>query len=53
VPLSDDSKRDILGYLALPRLMIPEPWVRLSGSSDARIELQGYNGLDLIRELIK
>jgi DNA invertase Pin-like site-specific DNA recombinase len=53
VPLSDDSRRDILGYLALPRLMIPEPWVRLSGSSDARIELQGYNGLDLIRELIK
>ena len=53
VALSDGDKPEILGYLALPRLMVPEPWVRLSANSGARIELQGYNGLDLIRELIQ
>lgn len=52
VPLSNGGNYEILGYLALPRLMVREPWVRLSSSSEARIELQGYNGLDLIRELI-
>ncbi len=51
VPLSNGDTREILGYLALPRLMVREPWVRLSSSSDTRIELHGYNGLDLIREL--
>ncbi len=53
VPLSNGGRHEILGYLALPRLMVPEPWVRLSAASDARVELQGYNGLDLIRELLK
>ena len=53
VPLSNGGKYEILGYLALPRLMVREPWVRLSSSSEARIELHGYNGLDLIRELIQ
>jgi len=53
VPLSDGGKREILGYLALPRLMVRERWVRLSGSSEARIELQGHSGLDLIRDLIQ
>jgi DNA invertase Pin-like site-specific DNA recombinase len=53
VPLSSGDSREILGYLALPRLMVREPWVRLSSSSDTRIELHGYNGLDLIRELTK
>jgi len=51
VPLGGGDSTEVLGYLALPRLMVREPWVRLSSSSDARIELQGYNGLDLIREL--
>ena len=53
VPLSNGGKYEILGYLALPRLMVREPWVRLSSSSETRIELHGYNGLDLIRELIQ
>ncbi len=53
VPLSNGGKYEILGYLALPRLMVRQRWVRLSGSSDTRIELQGYNGLDLIRDLIQ
>ncbi len=53
VPLSNGGQHEILGYLALPRLMVPERWVRLSASSDARIELHGYSGLELIRDLIK
>lgn len=52
VPLSNGGKHKILGYLALPRLLVPERWVRLSASSDARIEMCGYSGLDLIRELL-
>jgi len=53
VPLSNGGTHEILGYLALPRLMVPERWVRLSASSEARIELHGYNGLELIRDLVK
>lgn len=51
VPLSSGETREILGYLALPRLMVRDPWVRLSSNSDTQIEMHGYNGLDLIREL--
>jgi len=53
VPLADGGTAEILGYLALPRLMVPERWVRLSASSDARIALHGHNGLELIRELLR
>jgi len=53
VPLSNGGQHKILGYLALPRLMVPERWVRLSARSDARIEMHGYNGLDFIRELMR
>lgn len=53
VPLSDGDSPEILGYLAMPRLMVSEPWVRLSGGDDGLIALHGYNGLDLIRELIQ
>jgi len=53
VPLSNGGKYEILGYLALPRLMVPQRWVRVSAGSDARIEMQGHNGLDLIRDLLK
>lgn len=52
VPLSDEGDHEILGYLALPRLMVPQPWVRLSAGTEARIELHGYNGLELIRDLL-
>lgn len=53
VVLSDEQDREILGYLALPRLMSREAWIRVTGSSVSRIELQGYNGLDLIRDLLQ
>ena len=53
VPLSNSGRYDILGYLALPRLMVGERWVRLSAASDTRIEMHGYSGLELIRDLVK
>jgi hypothetical protein len=33
--------------------MVSERWVRLSAASEARIEMHGYNGLDLIRDLLQ
>jgi DNA invertase Pin-like site-specific DNA recombinase len=51
VPLSNGGRHEILGYLALPRLMVPEKWVRLSAASNVRIELQAHSGLDFIRQL--
>jgi DNA invertase Pin-like site-specific DNA recombinase len=53
VPLSNGGTHGILGYLALPRLLVQERWVRLFASSEARIQLHGYSGLDLIRELLQ
>lgn len=53
MPLSNSGRYDILGYLALPRLMVGERWVRLSAASDTRIEMHGYSGLELIRDLMK
>lgn len=53
VALSGVDDCNILGYLALPRLMVPETWVRLSACTEGRIELQGHSGLDLIRELLQ
>jgi hypothetical protein len=32
--------------------MVADRYVRLSAASDARLELHGHNGLDLIRELV-
>jgi DNA invertase Pin-like site-specific DNA recombinase len=52
VPVDDDKGSGILGYLALPRLMTPHRQVRLAYSSDVCVELQGYSGLDLIRDLL-
>ena len=51
VPLSHSDEPEILGYLALPRLMVSDSWVRLSGSGEGLVALHGYNGLDLIQEL--
>jgi DNA invertase Pin-like site-specific DNA recombinase len=51
VPLSSDGEPEILGYLAMPRLMVPEKYVRLSTESHARIELQAHNGLEFLKKL--
>ena len=53
VPLSSADQYDILGYLALPRLLVRQPLVRIHGPSDCRVELLGHDGLELIRDLLK
>jgi hypothetical protein len=53
VPLSDAGNYEILGYLAMPRLMVPGRRVRLAVGSEAWIELHGRSGLALIRELLQ
>jgi DNA invertase Pin-like site-specific DNA recombinase len=52
VPVSNSGKYDILGYLAMPRLVMPNRSVRIFSTSDAKIEMYGHNGLDMIKTLI-
>ncbi len=51
VPLSNGGQFDILGYLALPRMIVRQDIVRLTGPSDAKVEMYGHHGLELIKEL--
>lgn len=52
VPLSEADHPEILGYLALPRLLMPDKAIRLTYSSEGLIELQAYSGLEFIRKLV-
>ncbi|HQI27882.1 MAG TPA: recombinase family protein [Sedimentisphaerales bacterium] len=52
VPLSDGAQPHILGYLALPRLLVAEPWIRLFSTSHSRLEMFGHNGLAIIEQLL-
>ena len=49
VPLSEGTQPRILGYLALPRLLVQDHWIRLFSTSDSRLEMYGHNGLDIHR----
>lgn len=51
VPLSDAQGGEALGYLAMPRLMMPAGWLRLSGNNLGLLTLHGYRGLEFLREL--
>lgn len=51
VPLNDTQSGEILGYLAMPRLMMPNGWLRLSGSNLGLLTLHGYRGLDFLKDL--
>lgn len=51
VPLADAQGGEILGYLAMPRLLMPNGWLRLSGSNLGLLTLHGYRGLDFLKEL--
>jgi len=53
VPVSGPRGPQVLGYLALPRLLVRDRGIRLFGSSDAHIDLYGHRGLDVIRELAR
>lgn len=52
VPLSEGTEPRILGYLALPRLLVQDHWIRLFSSSDSRLEMYGHNGLAIIEQLL-
>ena len=52
VPLSDGVQPRILGYLALPRLLVQDHWIRLFSTSDSRLEMYGHDGLAIIEQLI-
>ena len=52
VPLSDGAQPRILGYLALPRLLVQDHWIRLFSTSHSRLEMYGHNGLAIIEQLL-
>jgi hypothetical protein len=52
VPLSEGAQPRILGYLALPRLLVPDHWIRLFSTSNSRLEMYGHNGLDILGQLL-
>jgi DNA invertase Pin-like site-specific DNA recombinase len=52
VPLSDGVQPGILGYLALPRLLVQDHWIRLFSTSQSRLEMYGHNGLTIIEQLL-
>lgn len=53
VPVSGPQGPEILGYLALPRLLVEDHGFRLFGSSESRLELYGHRGLDMIFQLAR
>jgi hypothetical protein len=48
VPVSGPKGPQILGYLALPRLMVQDHGIRLFGSSESRLDMYGHTGLEFI-----
>ncbi len=53
VPVSGTDGPQILGYLALPRLIVPDRGIRLFGSSQTRLDMYGYTGLEVIFQLAR
>jgi DNA invertase Pin-like site-specific DNA recombinase len=53
VPVSGPKGPEILGYLALPRLLVERRGIRLFGSSESRLSLYGHRGLDIIFQLAR
>ena len=51
VPVSGPKGPQILGYLALPRLLVPDRGIRLFGSSESRLDMYGHHGLEVIFQL--
>lgn len=53
VLLSDVAGGEVLGYVALPRLLVRQSEIRISSNSDSLIAMHGYGGLELIQALIQ
>lgn len=53
VPVSGPKGPEILGYLALPRLLVDNRGIRLFDSSESRLDMYGCRGLDMIFQLAR
>lgn len=53
VPVSGPDGPTILGYLALPRLLVRDRGIRLFGSSETRLDMYGHTGLEFIFQLAR
>jgi len=52
IPLSNDKQYQILGYVVFPRLLVKSQNIRLFSSSDGKLELYGYQDLQIIDTLL-
>ena len=53
VPVSDHEVPKILGYLAMPRLLVRNRGIRLFSSSDTQLDMYGHTGLEVILQLAR
>lgn len=53
VPVSSHEGPTILGYLALPRLLVKSKGIRLFGSSESHLDMYGHTGLETIFQLAR
>lgn len=53
VPVSSSEGPKILGYVALPRLLVKEEGLRVFCSSETRLDLYGHTGLEFIHQLAR
>jgi DNA invertase Pin-like site-specific DNA recombinase len=52
VLMADCQAGEILGYIAMPRLMMPTGYMRLSANNLGLIALHGHKGLDFLKEYV-
>jgi DNA invertase Pin-like site-specific DNA recombinase len=52
VPLSNNGKYEILGYLMFPMIIIDSPYIKMFSSMDEKIDFYGYSNLDSIKEYL-
>jgi hypothetical protein len=53
VPVSGHEGPQILGYFALPRLLVRGRGIRLYGSSESHLDMYGHSGLEVIFQLAR
>jgi len=53
VPLSNNGKHEILGYLVFPRMLITNRNIRLFSSNDSILDLYGQKDLGMIKDLLE
>ena len=53
VPVSSTEGPQILGYVALPRLLVRDHGIRVFGTSETRLDMYGHTGLEFISKLAR